>query len=154
MSDLVARLRAEFADNPNSNAGEAADRIEELEADIFGCGCPAPYDQCPHDEPLTKAVTRLSTENVELHAEVERLRAKVKEGTMTNWSTTEADLRASVLAGRAADAVRRASSTSRCSRADLLADLNEAINELEASTSPSAADVAERLEAHVERIER
>lgn len=29
---------------------------------------------------------------------------------MTNWSTTEADLRASVLAGRAADAVRRASS--------------------------------------------
>lgn len=87
-ADLVARLRAAAApltaeqwmggDTQDGHytdlCAEAADRIEELVTAIFGCGCPAPYDQCPHGEPLTNAILRLSTEAVELHTEVQRLR--------------------------------------------------------------------------------
>ena len=52
----------------------AAREAEELRIAIHGCGCPAPYDQCPHDEPYLLAEKRLRAERDALRAEVERLR--------------------------------------------------------------------------------
>lgn len=39
------------------------DEIDELNITIHGgCGCPAPYDQCPHHEPLLPALNAARTE--------------------------------------------------------------------------------------------
>jgi hypothetical protein len=43
------------------------DERDELEIAIHGgCGCPAPYDQCPHDEPLLPALNAARTRLNEL----------------------------------------------------------------------------------------
>ena len=51
--------------------------IEDLEAEVLrltieihGCGCPAPYDQCPHDQPLTSRISGLEADREHLGSAV------------------------------------------------------------------------------------
>jgi hypothetical protein len=43
-----------------------------------GCGCPAPYDTCTHDEPLLHAVNRLTEQNRSLAADRDDLAARIE----------------------------------------------------------------------------
>lgn len=54
LMDMIEYLVAERSDLRADN--------ERLRIDVYGCGCPAPYDACTHDEPLTRAVGRLVNE--------------------------------------------------------------------------------------------
>lgn len=55
---------------------------ERLHIAIDGCSCPAPYDSCAHDEPLTKAVGRLNdwVRKGDLEREQLRKRLSVRSG--------------------------------------------------------------------------
>lgn len=74
-----------------------AREVERLTVEIHGCWCPAPYDTCPHDEPLAHAVSRLADENAQLRAEVERLRqieaaAEAYHAEWDRWKRIAVDL--------------------------------------------------------------
>lgn len=51
---------------------------DELRISIHGCSCPAPYDQCVHDEPLLKQVERLERKLLEARTELEAALARVR----------------------------------------------------------------------------
>lgn len=40
-------------------AGRLALAVDQLNITVSGCACPAPYTECPHDEPLLSQVRRL-----------------------------------------------------------------------------------------------
>lgn len=44
---------------------------EKLRIAINGCQCPAPYTECPHDEPFLAAVNRLTADNRRLRDQLE-----------------------------------------------------------------------------------
>ena len=54
LMDMIEYLVAERS--------ELLAEVERLRIDVHGCGCPAPYDTCPHDEPLARAVGRLTVQ--------------------------------------------------------------------------------------------
>ena len=82
--DLRRRADASVdADGVRDVLDDALDRIEALEAErdalriqIDGCGCPAPYDMCPHDEPLTSLLDRAERTEAVLVDLLRRMRAQ------------------------------------------------------------------------------
>lgn len=64
---LEKALRAKTAD------------LAESHIAMFGCGCPAPYDGCDHDEPMAVAIGRLTAANIDLGRENDRLTADLAE---------------------------------------------------------------------------
>lgn len=71
-------------------------RAEKAEAErdehriaIEGCACPAPYDECPHDEPFVRLVRRLTEERDAAYAVIRRYESGWERGrgggTETWW---------------------------------------------------------------------
>lgn len=61
---LRERVLAELERDGWKNVPECAHKpeVERLRIAIDGCGCPAPFDACTHDEPLTHVIRRQEQE--------------------------------------------------------------------------------------------
>jgi hypothetical protein len=82
-----------------------AERDEALIAINGGCGCPAPFDTCPHDEPLLPALNDARARIAELTAPLEpndslleRAKEVVKVGGLYGLSDGTVDLIAELAA--------------------------------------------------------
>jgi hypothetical protein len=100
--DALARARREAGRAVGLGQAVAADHgrvlldeIDRLTIAVEGCGCPAPYDHCTHDEPLTKTVERVERERIRavrsrddwkaIAQACEAGRVKVTGGMLADW---------------------------------------------------------------------
>ena len=91
IGDLAAALRATETDR------------DQLRIAIHGgCGCSAPYTDCPHDEPLLPALNAARTENARLRAVTDTAEAMARHRPSSHsWWASWPELRDAVARLRA-----------------------------------------------------
>lgn len=74
----AARRLNDKVDEALEQVGRLRAERDELRCEIDGCGCPAPYDTCPHSEPWVMRVDKLTAEVAELRQANGGLRASAE----------------------------------------------------------------------------